>query len=159
MRIFDMVKFDENERAIFKRAARWKSIATSCTIPFSEEELKALVRIDDNNALSRDQVEEVVQAWYRIKLEMEGRCRDIAGGCLDSLAGLSPVAGGAALVANAKQLATDLIGNLEAGIRNVDDLLNVLATAIMAMKSVPESEDEDGAEYGNRSVDAIIVRR
>ena len=164
MRIIETVKFDDTERRLFERAYRWATVATSCPTPLTEQELKALARVKEGDALTRAKVVEAYGAWKRICNEMcvrIGELRDAAGGHdMENASKLAPVP----LVAKDQQerVFNELAENLEAGMSEVSSLLMVLWQAKIAMHEAPERDDEafqDDDEFGNLPADAVVVRR
>jgi hypothetical protein len=56
-------------------------------------------------------------------------------------------------------ISADFAENIAGGIEEVNRLIFVLTTALDVLRDAPADEDEDSEEYGNRAVDAIVVRR
>lgn len=169
MKIFDICMFDENDYRIIERGFRWYCVGIEHFKSDEEEkspQQKAIGRLRKGagGQFTRPQLMESFGCWQWIREEMARRItqyRDIAEGKSNALnIYATATQGQVALIADPKRLAAEQALNLQYGLQEVDDILDLLRTAILAMKNPPSDEEfEDSEEYLNADINKTFVRR
>ena len=187
MIIKEIIRFDHPEKEIIKRAYRWANFGGRWTPNAEAEkpyEMKVQSRLATNDWLTHKDVLVALDYWKQVRDDMEAQIEEyqkikngeasmFASPAQNKMTIKDNTQGGVAvaevpLVANERQLASDMIDNWEYGVEEVKRLCNMLFVASQSIRPAPEGDprydsdeasDEMSDDFMALPEDTFIVRR